>query len=240
MLTAVKVGAAAFAIAGASFAAPVLAQEASPESAPAQTQTQGRFQGQIMDAITDFLGVSQGDVISNWATGNTLADLAEDNGSSGEALLASLMEMVDDRIDQALADGKIDDARAEELRASAEERLTSLVFDAHHRPGGPGIGGEVRQEMIDVIEDELGLNQGQIVSHVRTGGTLTELADENGSSGDELVDALYAFVEEKVEAAAADGKISEERAAEILENAEERLNQMVFEVHQPGRGGGPR
>ena len=99
------------------------------------------------------------------------------------------------------------------------------------------MGGELRQELFDVIEEEFDLNQGQIISHVRTGGTLAELAEENGSSGEELVDTLYAYVEAKVQAAIDEGNISEERGAEILENAVDRLNHMVFDAHEPGRGG---
>jgi transcriptional regulator CtsR len=236
MFTALKAGAAAVVIAGATFAAPDVAQEARPENAPAHAQDQGRFQGPIMDTIIEFLDVSKGEVISNWATGNTLAELAEENGSSGTELLDALMAMADARIDEALANGRIDETEAEELRARAEDRLTPLVFDAHNRLGRPGLGGQVRAELTDVIENELDLNHGQIISHVRTGGTLAELAEENGSTGAELVDALLAVVEERVEATLAEGIISEERAAGILENAEARLNRLVFEVHEPGRG----
>ncbi len=238
MKTALRTGAAALLLVGTSFAAPAIAQEtpADPAPAQAQAQDQGRFQGPVMAFVTEFLGVTQGQVISNWATGNTLADLAAANGSSGEALFEAMMAEVNQRIDQALADGKIDEARAEELQARAEERLNRLIFEAHNRPGAPGVGQGHRQEILDVIEDTLGLNQGQIISHVRTGGTLAELAEENGSSGDELAAVLYTYVEEKVEAAVEDGKISEERGEKILANAEERIQHLVFDVHQPGHG----
>ncbi|MFQ5522775.1 MAG: hypothetical protein ACE5F5_04260 [Acidimicrobiia bacterium] len=131
MKTALRAGAAALMLVGTTFAAPAMAQESPADPPPAQAQNQGRFQGPIMEFITEFLGVTQGEVTSNWATGNTLADLAEANGSSGEELFEALMAQVNAHIDQALADGKIDEARADELRARAEERLTRLVFEAH-------------------------------------------------------------------------------------------------------------
>ena len=236
MLAAVKVGALALTLVGATLAGPALAQEVSSDSSSQTTQNQGRFQGMIMDTILEFLDVSQGEVISNWATGATLAEFALENGSSGQALVDKLMSVINERIDQALADGVIDEEKAEKLRSDAEDRINHLVFDARNNPGKPGLGGEYRQELIDAIENELGLNQGQVVSHVRTGGTLAELAEDNGSSGEELVEVLLAIVDDKVQDALDQGIIDEERAAEILENAEERLTHVVFDVHEPGQG----
>ena len=237
MFATLKVGAASLALVGTTLAGTAMAQETPPDN-PGAAQDQGRFQGPLMDTILTFLDISKGDVISNWATGDALADLAEANGSTGEALAEALMDVVNARIDEAVANGNVDQERAAELKAKAEERINHLVFEAHGGPGGgPGLGGEIRQGLMDVIEEELGLNQGQIVSHVRTEGTLAELAEENGSSGEELVDALYAYVEAKVQTAIDEGNISEERGVEILENAVDRLNHMVFDAHEPGRGG---
>ncbi len=57
---------------------------------------------------------------------------------SGAELLDALIALVDARIDETLANGRIGETEADELKARAEERLTSLVFDAHNRPARPG------------------------------------------------------------------------------------------------------
>ncbi len=235
MLKSFKVGAVAVALLGTTLAAPALAQEAPTVETPAGPE-QGRFNGPFMEIITEFLGVSKGEVISNWATGNTLADLAEANGSSGEALVDELLAYVEEHLDRAVANGRITEEEAAEYLANAERRINHLVFEAHKGPGKPGVGGEFRQSLIDVIEEELGVTQGEIVSQMRTGGTLAELAEENGSSGEELVAALYAWVEEKVEAAVGAGQMTPERGEAILDKALERLTNLVFNVHKPGRG----
>jgi hypothetical protein len=74
------------------------------------------------------------------------------------------------------------------------------------------------------------------VSHVRTGGTLAELAGEHGSSGADLVAAMLGVIAERVERAVADGRLDEGRAADLLAQAEQRLTRVVYEVDVPGRG----
>ena len=222
-----------------------IAAAQTPEAAEAQEQRQeqaqdqdnGRRQGDLMDALLGHLDVSRGDVISHVRTGGTLAELAEENGSSGDELVDVLMAVVDAKIDQAIADGA-DPERAEEFRANAAERITNMVFSTHDGPGGnPGIGnGEAKDLLLDTVMDFLDVNKGEVVSHVRTGGTLAELADENGSSGPELEAALVAAVQARVDQAIDDGKISEERGDEIVANAAERINEVVYKVHTPGQG----
>ena len=143
MFATLKVGAISLALVGTTLAGTALAQE-TPADNPEASQNQGRFQGPLFETILAFLDVSQGDVISNWATGITLADLAEANGSTGEALADALMDVINTRIDEAVANGNIDEERAAELKAKAEERINHLVFEAHGGPGGgSGLGRRV-------------------------------------------------------------------------------------------------
>ena len=217
--------------------------QASTQAQSAQAKEQGRWQGTIMETITTELGVSKGDVISHVRTGGTIAELADANGSSGEALLETLLTIVEDRIAEALANDVIDVPRADEIRANATERLTALIFnthegrDANSRNGNPGVGNrQARQLLMETVQSTLDVNRGELVSHVRTGGTLAELAEENGSSGPELEAALVQTVSDRLDEAVANDAITTERAAEILAEATERISEIVYSVHQPGNG----
>ncbi|MDR9451544.1 MAG: hypothetical protein RI637_10045, partial [Acidimicrobiia bacterium] len=192
----------------------------------------------LMDAILDHLDVSRGEVISHVRTGGTLADLAEENGSSGEQLVEVLLTVADDQIDAALQAGRIDEAKAEELHRRAEERITNLVFSTHDWPHpGPGLGNRpFRGLVLGTTMEFLDLNQGQVVSHVRTGGTLAELAEENGSSGPELEAALVEAVTQLLDGLVAEGRISQEQADRLLERATKRIGVIVYAVHKPGNG----
>jgi len=223
-----------------SLAVPMAAGAQETDSPPAATQ--GRFQGIVMETITTTIGVSQGDVMSQVRTGGTIAGLAVDNGSSGQAVVDALMVVLEDRLAVALIDGKIDEPKAEEIRTDRLVRFTTLVFETHDGPddgrlGNPGIHrGEFRRLLMDTVQEVLSVNQGQLVSHIRTGGTLAELAEENGSSGPELEVALVSAVDARLDQAVADGDIDEERAADLLEKATARIAEVVYKMYLPGNG----
>jgi hypothetical protein len=239
MLAMIKTGIAVAAVTAGTVVPQVASTPSSdfvPPPPPGQDQDNGRFQGDFMDTVLEVLGVSRGDVISHVRTGGTLAELAEQNGSSGEELVDALVAVANEKIDAALDAGKIDEARAEELRAKAEERITTAVYSTHGG-GNPGLGNKpFRGLILDTTMDFLDLNQGQVVSHVRTGGTLAELAEENGSSGPELEEALVSAVDARLQEAVANGDITTEQAEKLLERATERIGELVYEVHTPGRG----
>lgn len=216
------------------------AQETPQNSATDQDRSQGR-RFVAMDTITGLLGVSRGDIISHVRTGGTIAGLAVENGSSGDAVVGALMDVVDVRIAEALDAGKIDEERAVAIRAKASDRVTLLVFDTHDvprtRPGNPGIGnGEFRSLVMDTIQDSLDINQGQLVSHIRTGGTLTELALENGSDGPTLESGIVAAISDWIDQAEVNGDLTAEQADRWLERATERIGWMMNKVFKPGKG----
>lgn len=238
MFAAVKAGMAVVALVGGTLVPQAAQAPTDTPAAVAQDQDQGRRQGDLMDAILDHLDVSRGDVITHLRTGGTLADLAAANGSSGEELVAVLVAVVDEKIEAALEAERIDEAKAEELRQKAEDRITNFVFGTHNGPGaGPGLGNRPFLGLVlDTTMEFLDLNQGQVVSHVRTGGTLAELAEENGSSGPELEVALVAAVSEVLDGLVADERITREQADALLERATERIGVIVYAVHTPGKG----
>jgi hypothetical protein len=200
LLTAARAWIVIGSIVGASFAAPAMADDAPPDEPPA-TAVRTPRPAASADAVAEILGVSRGDVVSVLRTGGTLANLALEQGSSGEVLVEALLDRVDHRIDAALAAGTIDEARAAELRTAAAEGVDRLVFETHRRIVRPGRGRGVGADVLAAVEVELDLPRGLVVSHIRTGGTLAELADAHGSSGDDLVAAMLDVIDERLDRA---------------------------------------
>jgi chorismate mutase len=229
---------AAVALVGGTVIPQVAQAPADPPPAVAQDQDRGRYQGDLMDAILEYLDVSRGEVISHLRTGGTLAELAEENGSSGEELVEVLLSVVNEKIEAALEAGRIDEEQAERMRQRAEERMTAFVFSTHDGPPSqPGLGDRpFRGLVLDTTMEFLDLNKGQVVSHLRTGGTLAELAEENGSSGPELEAALVDAVTEALDELVEEGHITPEQADRMLERATERIGVIVYAVHTPGKG----
>jgi lambda repressor-like predicted transcriptional regulator len=233
--SALQTGIAVASIVGASFTAPVIAVDDAPHDAPA-TAVRAPRPAAVLDTVAEILGVTRADVVATLRTGGTLAGLAVEQGSSGEALAEALLAIADDRIDEAPAAGTIDDAWAADMRSAVAERIDRVVFEPYRRVLLPGRGGDLRRDVIGAVEAELDLPRGRIVSHVRTGGTLAELAEGHGSSGAELVAAMLGVIEERLDQVVADGRLAEGRAVDLLAEAERRLTRVVYEVPVPGRG----
>lgn len=104
-----------------------------------------------LDSAAEALGLDQEALREQLADGATLAEVAEAQGVSTTELVDALVAAAGERIDQAVADGDLDEARAAELRADLEERITAAVEEGlpmggpGHGPGGhrgmPGLNG---------------------------------------------------------------------------------------------------
>jgi hypothetical protein len=101
-------------------------------------------------AVAEFLDMEAEDFRAALQEYDTLADLAEGNGSSAEDLVDFMVSQAEERLAQAVEDGKIDQTEADEKLAEIEEKITEKVNSEIPEPGdregrrgrrGP-VGGE--------------------------------------------------------------------------------------------------
>jgi uncharacterized protein YlaN (UPF0358 family) len=114
-------------------------------------------------------------------------------------------------------------------------------------PGGFGHGGGrgdgagrpgIAHEVVEIVADATGLTGREIVAQVQDGSTLAEVITANGGDVQAVTDALIAAVTEQVNTAVANGRITQERADEILENLPTRIDEVFNgEFEFGGRGG---
>lgn len=91
-----------------------------------------------LQAAADVLGMDVADVAARLRAGATLAELAQEQGVNADELVDVLVADAQERIDQAVANGRIDDEKAATLAERAEDRINRFVEEgARHRPG-PG------------------------------------------------------------------------------------------------------
>ncbi len=99
-----------------------------------------------LETAADFLGMDVQDLAARLRDGATLAEIA---GDQTDGLIAALVAEAEDHLAQAVADGRLTQAEAEERLADIEGHITTFVneglperpFGGGHRPGGPD-GGE--------------------------------------------------------------------------------------------------
>ncbi len=80
-----------------------------------------------LGAIAEFLGMEGEEFREALQDYDTLAELAAANGSSGAELIEFLVGRVAERLDQAVADGKIEESEADDKLVAAEEKITEMV-----------------------------------------------------------------------------------------------------------------
>ncbi len=147
-----------------------------------------------------------------------------------ERLQEVLQPLVEDgTITQAQADAVI-----EALQAARPE-------GGQGGPGGPGRpGGQGRGPGFAVVAETLGLTEDEVREAISTGQTLAQLAEANGSSAAELVDAILADIKSHMDEKVAAGDLTQEEADTRLAEAETRVTEFVNNTKPPkGRPGGP-
>ena len=102
--------------------------------------------GHAVEAAAEFLGVDADDLKTQLREGATLADVA---GAQTDALIAELVSQAEERIAQAVEDGRITQDQADEKLAEVEDKITDMVNNGPPERGegrgfgrrGPGRGG---------------------------------------------------------------------------------------------------
>ena len=109
-------------------------QAASPQDGPGRPG--GRGPGFAIVAET--LGLTEAEVRDAISNGQTLAQLAEANGSSAAALVDAILADIKTHMDEKVAAGELTQEEADARLAEAETRVTELVNNTQPPQGNPG------------------------------------------------------------------------------------------------------
>jgi hypothetical protein len=85
--------------------------------------------GRGMDAavLTDLLGLDPQELMTQLRDGKTLAEIATEQNVDPQAVIDALVAEATTRLDQAVTDGRIDQAEADQKLADATTRITDMV-----------------------------------------------------------------------------------------------------------------
>lgn len=100
----------------------------------------GLGRGGELQSLADSLGIDLDQLRTDVMGGKTVAEAAAAQGVTAEDLTAALKTEAIEHIDQALADGRIDQAKADELKAGLDARIADLVNGKAGDLGGHGWG----------------------------------------------------------------------------------------------------
>ncbi len=191
-----------------------------------------------LSEAADALGISGDELHDALAEGKSIATIAEERGVELQTVVDAMVTAWTERIDAALADGRIDESRADELKAELADRVNEFVHqdgwaewrqhdrwssrdwpDGHGWWGGrgwwggsdgpDGLGG------LDTAAESLGIDEAALWDALRDGDSVADIAAEQGVDLQVVEDALVSAATERIDAALADSRIDEDRAAEL-------------------------
>jgi len=158
-----------------------------------------------------------------------------------------------DMVNKAVADGKLDQERANRMIAAIqsgrgpgqpgmgqrgqgqEGQRPGGPGQRNQRPGGPG---GMMQGGPTVVADILGLTPQQLRTEMQAGKSLAQIAEAKGISRDTLKAKLLEAHKTRSAAAVTAGKLTAEQAQQMMDRAAARIDAMIDRT--PGQAPGPR
>jgi len=89
-----------------------------------------------LETAASFLGMTDAELEAELADGKSLADIARAEGKSVSGLAQALVADAEEKLDEAVDNGKLTQAQAEQIKERLEERITESV----NRQPGSGTG----------------------------------------------------------------------------------------------------
>ena len=161
-------------------------------------------------------------------------DAAGRLGITPSKLSGALKQALLDRIDAAVAAGRLTKAQADALK----QRINSNDFPIFGG-GRPDFGHFGFFGKLDAAAGYLGLTEAQLHSELESGKTLAEIAKDHGKSADGVVNALVEAAKQKLDAAVKAGRLTQAQADQMLNDLHSRITDLVngkFSAPPDGNG----
>ena len=148
-------------------------------------------------------------------------DAANQLGISSSKLSAALKKALGDRVDAAVAAGRITKAEGDALK----QRITSSDFPLL---GGlhPGFG-HLAFRGLEAAAGYIGITEAQLRTELEGGRSLAQVAIAHGKSFDGLVNTLVAEAKSKLDAAVSAGRLTKSQETELLSRLKDRITSRV-------------
>ena len=147
-------------------------------------------------------------------------DAAKQLGVTPSALTAALKKALENRIDAAVAAGRLTKEQGDELKQRIESGDLPLFF-------GPRGGPHEHFGELDAAASYLGLTEAQLDEQLDSGKTLAQVAKDRGKSVDGLIQALVDAAPKRLDADVAAGRLTKAQEQQILSGLKDRITAFV-------------
>jgi hypothetical protein len=187
-----------------------------------------------LDAAAEEIGIGTTELVSALRDGDTIADVARAHDVPVSDVVDAVVASEQVHLDQLVGDGRLTQAQADELSADLRERATDLVngdlapfpFGAGRGIAFPGIWMEPEGPIAEAA-DAIGIDVSDLVSSLRGGDTIADVGRAHGVPVSEVVDAVVASMQARLDAAVEDGALTRRQADALAGDLEEKASDLV-------------
>ena len=153
-----------------------------------------------------------------------LDDVAKRLGVTSTALSDALKAALADRVDAAVAAGRLTQAEGEKLKAAIQSGRMPFFggFGVDHGPGFGHVGIELSSAAA-----YLGLTEAQLRTELESGKSLAQVAKDHGKDVAGLVDELVKTEKAELDQAVTDGRLTQAQEDQIVSGLKDRITAMV-------------
>ncbi|MEC7144978.1 MAG: hypothetical protein VXW59_05285 [Actinomycetota bacterium] len=182
-------------------------------------------------AITAIAASTFGGVAAGAAFFTPVIAGAQDDAVEAEQAAPERNERISEALQVLVDDGTLTEAQRDAVVETLKNaRPDRGEFREPLGQRGPRVAGE--------IAEILGLEGNEIREALRNGSSIAELAEAQGIESADVVDAIVARAEERLDTAVENGRIDDTQAAEMLTRTAERAEDLVNgEIEFGGRRG---
>ena len=187
----------------------------------------------VIGEVIESLGLEKETLRAGIESGQTLGEIAEANGIASESVMETIVSLITDRLNEAVAEGKITGEEALEKAVHIQERAEKIV----NSPFGEGKADRDRPDregknrkgfhVIGEVIESLGLEKETLRAGIESGQTLGEIAEANGIASESVMETIVSLITDRLNEAVAEGKITGEEALEKAVHIQERAEKIV-------------
>lgn len=149
-------------------------------------------------------------------------DAAKKLGIPSSKLSDALKQALSDRVDAAVAAGRITKAEGDALKARIKSNGFPLFGGPHHGFGHFGFIGR-----LESAAAYIGITEAQLRTELESGKSLAQIAKAHGKPVDGLIDALVAAAKDKLDDAVSAGRLTKAQETEMLSALKDRITSAV-------------
>lgn len=209
----------------------------------------------LIQQAAEAVDASVQDVLEANRNGQSIAEFVTANGGDPDQVVADTVALATDEINAAVEEGRITQEQADtllsELEAKVSDEITSTEPIRNPRRGHDGPGrrdGDIFpvRPSLEIIAEELGVDPQEVREQLRDGGSINDVIVALGGDPAVIQQALIDAATEAINEAVENDRISQERADDLLENLDQKIEEAMSqerparEFDRPQRGEGRR